>query len=162
MLARFALALLTAALVQASAQTSTQASTQSSTQSSSLRPYKVVADAIPASLTEQAGDAARGAQLLQQRQKSLCVLCHSGPFPDAHLQGNIAPDLTGVGSRLSAAQLRLRLVDMKRLNPQSIMPAYYAVPDAWDARVAKSWRGQPILEAEEIEDLVAYLQSLKR
>lgn len=99
---------------------------------------------------------------MQQRQKSLCVLCHLGPFPDPHLQGTIAPDLTGVGARLSAAQLRLRIVDMKRLNPESIMPTYYAAAtDNPEARVGAQWRGKPILDAAEIEDLVAYLQTLK-
>jgi sulfur-oxidizing protein SoxX len=78
------------------------------------------------------------------------------------LQGTIAPDLTAVGSRLSAAQLRLRIVDMKRLNPQSIMPTYYGVVGATGARVAANWRGKPILAAEEIEDLVAYLRTLKQ
>jgi sulfur-oxidizing protein SoxX len=132
-------------------------------QAATLRSYAVESDAIDASLTGQAGDAARGAQLMQQRQKSLCVLCHPGPFPDSHLQGTIAPDLTGVGTRLSAGQLRLRIVDMKRLNPTSIMPAYYAtVASDGDARVAADWRDKPILKADEIEDLVAYLQTLKQ
>ena len=135
---------------------------QTAAQTSILRAYGVVGDAIAASLTGQAGDPARGARLMQQRQKSLCVLCHSGPFPDPHLQGTIAPDLTGIGSRLSAAQLRLRIVDMKRLNPQSIMPTYYSAPIESGARVAANWRGKPILDAEEIEDLVAYLQTLKQ
>jgi sulfur-oxidizing protein SoxX len=67
-----------------------------------------------------------------------------------------------VGSRLSAAQLRLRIVDMKRLNPQSIMPTYYAVVAGDGARVAASWRDKPILNAAEIEDLVAYLQTLQQ
>lgn len=126
------------------------------------RSYVVEGDGIAASLTGRPGSAARGAQLIQQRQKSLCVLCHAGPFPDPHLQGTIAPDLTGVGARLSAAQLRLRIVDMKRLNPQSIMPAYYApVADNAEARVGTQWRGKSILSAAEIEDLVAYLQTLQ-
>jgi L-cysteine S-thiosulfotransferase len=131
-------------------------------QTPTLPAYGVVDDTIAASLTGQAGDATRGALLLQQRQKSLCVLCHAGPFPDAHLQGTLGPDLTGVGSRLSSAQLRLRIVDMKRLNPQSIMPAYYAVVNDSGARVAANWRGKPILSAEDVEDLVAYLQTLKQ
>jgi sulfur-oxidizing protein SoxX len=127
------------------------------------RSYVVEGDAIAASLTGRPGDASKGAQLMQQRQKSLCVLCHAGPFPDPHLQGTIAPDLTDVGVRLSAAQLRLRIVDMKRLNPQSIMPTYYAVPtDSADARVGAQWRGKSILDAAEIEDLVAYLQTLRQ
>lgn len=126
------------------------------------RSYVVEGDAIAASLTGRAGDAARGERLMQQRQKSLCVLCHAGPFPDAHLQGNIGPDLTGVGARLTAAQLRLRIVDMKRLNHQTIMPTYYAaVDDSAQARVSAQWRGRPILDAGEIEDLVAYLQTLR-
>lgn len=131
-------------------------------QTAALRSYRVVDDTITASLTGQAGDAGRGALLMQQRQKSLCVLCHAGPFPDAHLQGTIAPDLTGVATRLSAPQLRLRLVDMKRLNPRSIMPTYYAVVAESSARVATGWRGKPVLSAEEIEDLVAYLQTLNQ
>lgn len=125
--------------------------------------YRVVGDAIEQSLTGQVGDATRGAELVQQRHKSLCVLCHSGPFPDPHLQGTLAPDLTGVGERLSAGQLRLRIVDMKRLNPTSIMPTYYGViPDSEKTRVAIGWRDKPVLTAEEIEDLVAYLQTLRR
>lgn len=135
---------------------------QASVEASVLRAYRVVEDTIAESLTGQAGNAERGALLVQQRQKSLCVLCHSGPFPDAHLQGTLAPDLAGVGTRLSAAQLRLRIVDMKRLNPQSIMPTYYAVVAASSARVAANWRDKPVLDAEEIEDVVAYLQTLKQ
>lgn len=129
----------------------------------SVKAYAVVGDAIETSLTGQAGDATRGAELIQQRQKSLCVLCHSGPFPDPHLQGTLAPDLSRIGERLSAGQLRLRVVDMKRLNPASIMPSYYAVvADNNDTRVAEGWRNKPVLTAEEIEDLVAYLQTLRR
>lgn len=128
-----------------------------------VKSYTVVGDAIEKSLTGQAGDAARGAELIQQRQKSLCVLCHAGPFPDPHLQGTLAPDLSGIGERLSVGQLRLRIVDMKRLNPSSIMPSYYAViADSKDTRVAEGWRDKPVLTAEEIEDLVAYLQTLRR
>lgn len=131
-------------------------------QTAPMRSYAIEGDAIPASLTGQAGDAARGALLMQQRQKSLCVLCHSGPFPDPHLQGNIGPDLTGVAARLTAGQLRLRIVDMKRLNPESVMPTYYAaVSNSGDSRIAADWRDKPILTADEIEDLVAYLQTLK-
>jgi L-cysteine S-thiosulfotransferase len=131
-------------------------------QEAQLRSYSIDGDAIAVSLTQQAGNAGRGASLMQQRQKSLCVLCHSGPFPDAHLQGSLAPDLTGVGDRLSAGQLRLRIVDMKRVSPASIMPTYYAIANNADLRVAAQWRNKPILDAGEIEDLVAYLQTLKQ
>jgi len=99
---------------------------------------------------------------MQQRQKSLCVLCHAGPFTEPHLQGNIGPDLTGVGARLTAAQLRLRIADMKRVNSQTIMPRYYPiVADSAEIRVGTQWRGKSILDAAEIEDLVAYLQTLR-
>lgn len=122
------------------------------------------ADTIDQPLTGRKGDAARGAVLMTQRQRSLCLLCHSGPFPDPHLHGTIAPDLAGVASRLTAGQIRLRIVDMKRLNPRSIMPSYYSIlgeiRDS-DSRVAAEWHGKPLLTAEEIEDLVAYLETLK-
>lgn len=130
---------------------------------SATSPYTVTGDAIEKPLTGQVGDPARGAALIQQRHKSLCVLCHSGPFPEPHLQGTLAPDLTGVGERLSPGQLRLRIVDMKRLNPDSIMPTYYGVvANSKQSRVAAGWRDKPVLTAEEIEDLVAYLQTLRR
>jgi sulfur-oxidizing protein SoxX len=115
-------------------------------------------DAIPQSLTGRPGDARRGAALLADRNRSLCVLCHSGmPGLPAHMQGDLAPSLAGIGARLSAGQLRLRIADMKRLNPESIMPAYHGARNA--RRIGETWRARPILSAEEIEDLVAHLSS---
>ena len=121
--------------------------------------YAVAGDAIERPLAGQAGDAARGAALMGDRHKSLCVLCHSGPFGPVQLQGTLAPDLTGIGDRLSPGQIRLRIVDMKALHPESLMPAYYRIADA--PRVAAAWREKPLLTAGEIEDLVAYLSTLK-
>ncbi|OYX73164.1 MAG: sulfur oxidation c-type cytochrome SoxX [Rhizobiales bacterium 32-66-11] len=121
--------------------------------------YAVAGDAIERPLAGQAGDAARGAALMGDRHKSLCVLCHSGPFGPVQLQGTLAPDLTGIGDRLSPGQIRLRIVDMKALQPESLMPAYYRIADA--PRVAAAWREKPLLTAGEIEDLVAYLSTLK-
>jgi sulfur-oxidizing protein SoxX len=86
-------------------------------------------------------------------------LCHSGPFPEERFQGNLAPDLKGAGTRWSAGQLRLRVVDSRKLDAGTIMPAYYAV-DGLD-RVAPVYRGKPILTAEEIEDVVAFLATLR-
>jgi L-cysteine S-thiosulfotransferase len=97
--------------------------------------------------------------VLDHRQSGLCLLCHSGPFPEERFQGNLAPDLKGVGARWSAGQLRLRLVDSRKLNAGTIMPAYYAV-DGLD-RVAPVYRGKPILAAEEIEAVVAFLATLR-
>ncbi len=123
-----------------------------------LRPYRIVGDAIPASLTGAPGDAARGRTVVLNRQ-STCLLCHSGPFPEEKFQGNLAPDLKGTGSRWSAGQLRLRLVDAAKLNPDTIMPAYYRIEGF--TRVAPAWRGKPILTAEQIEDVVAFLSTLR-
>jgi sulfur-oxidizing protein SoxX len=121
--------------------------------------YKIEGDAIALPLGGVQGNAAKGERLMGERQRSLCVLCHSGPFPNPHLQGTLAPSLGGVGARLSEGQIRLRIVDMKQLNPESIMPAYYSL--AAGERVATAWRGKPVLKAREIEDLVAYLVTLK-
>ena len=91
---------------------------------------------------------------------STCILCHCGPFPEAKFQGDLAPSLAGAGSRWSEGQLRLRLVDASRLNPATIMPSYYRVDGL--ERVGAAWRGKPILSAEQIEDIVAYLATLAR
>ena len=96
---------------------------------------------------------------MANRQTGLCLLCHSGPFPEERFQGNLAPDLTAVGARLSEGQIRLRIVDSAKINPQSIMPAYYKSEGL--ARVAPAFRGKTVLTAEQIEDIVAYLTTLK-
>jgi sulfur-oxidizing protein SoxX len=123
-----------------------------------LQPYAVAGDAIPDSLTGMPGDAVRGRVLVLDRA-STCILCHGGPFPEERFQGDLAPSLTGAGSRWSASQLRLRLVDASRLNPVTIMPSYYRV-DGFE-RAAPGWRGKPILSAAQIEDIVAYLATLR-
>jgi sulfur-oxidizing protein SoxX len=124
-----------------------------------LRPYMVVGDAIPEPLTGAKGDAARGRAIVGNRQVGLCLLCHSGPFPEEKFQGTLAPDLGGAGARWSEGQLRLRIVDAARLNPRTIMPPYYRV-DGLD-RVAPAFAGKPVLSAEQIEDVVAYLATLR-
>jgi sulfur-oxidizing protein SoxX len=124
-----------------------------------LRPYTVVGDAIPASLTGTPGDAERGLKIVTNRQVGLCLLCHSGPYPQERFQGTMAPDLKGAGSRSTEGQLRLRIVDAARLNPATIMPPYYRVDGL--QRVATGFRGKPILTAEQIEDVVAYLMTLR-
>jgi sulfur-oxidizing protein SoxX len=123
-----------------------------------LRPYEVAGDAIPASLTGAPGDPARGRAIVINRQNT-CVLCHSGPFPDERFQGDLSPNLKGTGSRWTEGQLRLRIVDASRLNPATIMPSYYRVDGL--TKVAAAWRGKPILTAEQIEDVVAYLKTLR-
>jgi sulfur-oxidizing protein SoxX len=124
-----------------------------------LRPYMIVGDAIPASLTGSSGDPERGRMIVVNRQVGLCLLCHTGPFPEERFQGTMAPDLKGAGARSTEGQLRLRIVDASRLKPDTIMPPYYRV-DGLD-RVAPSFQGKPILTAEQIEDVVAYLVTLR-
>jgi len=124
-----------------------------------LQSYQVVGDAIPASLTGSPGDAARGEKIVTTRTVGLCLLCHSGPYPNDRFQGTLAPDLKGAGTRSTEGQLRLRIVDAARINPETIMPPYYRV--AGLTRVAPAFRGKPILSAEQIEDVVAYLATLR-
>jgi sulfur-oxidizing protein SoxX len=115
-------------------------------------------DSIPASLTGSKGDPARGRAIVANRQVGLCLLCHSGPFPEERFQGNLAPDLRSA-ARLSEGQIRQRIVDPRRANPDTIMPAYFDTGGL--TRVAPSFKGKTILSAEQIEDIVAYLQTLK-
>lgn len=124
-----------------------------------LAPYVIVGDSIPEPLTGTNGDAGRGRAVVTNRQVGLCLLCHSGPFPEERLQGNLAPDLGGAGSRWSEGQLRMRMVDPARFNPATIMPAYYRVEGL--NRVAAAFRGKPVLTAEQIEDVVAFLVTLR-
>lgn len=116
-------------------------------------------DGIPESLTGAPGDPARGRAIVADRQAGLCLLCHSGPFPEERFQGELATNLAGVGSRLSEAQIRQRIVDPARVNPATIMPAYHRTDGL--TRVAPAFRGKPVLTAEQIEDVVAFLTTLR-
>jgi len=124
-----------------------------------LRPYTIVGDAIPASLTGAVGDPARGRAVILDRRLGACLLCHAGPFPEEKFQGSLAPDLSGAGLRWSEGQLRLRLVDAARLDPQTVMPPYYRVDGL--TRVGERWRGKPVLTADQLADVVAFLSTLK-
>ena len=124
-----------------------------------LVPYVVAGDAIPAPLAGAKGDPARGRAIVADRQVGFCLLCHSGPIPEETLQGTIGPDLRGAGERWSEGQLRLRIVDQSRVNPEPIMPPFYRVEGL--RRVPDAYRGRPLLLPEQIEDVVAYLATLK-
>ena len=123
-----------------------------------LRPYNIAGDGIAESLTGAPGDAARGRALVLARTTT-CILCHSGPFPETRFQGDLAPDLSGAGDRWTVSQLRLRLVDAARFNPETIMPSYYRTDHL--VRVGRNFAGKPILSAAEIEDIVAFLATLR-
>ena len=121
--------------------------------------YRVLGDTIPEPLGSARGDAVRGRAIVADRSLGLCLLCHTAPIAEERFQGDIAPDLRGVGSRLSEGQLRLRLANGRRLNAASVMPNYYG--DHGLVRVAAPWRGKPVLSAQQIEDVIAYLGTLR-
>jgi sulfur-oxidizing protein SoxX len=123
-----------------------------------VRRFDVVGDTIPQSLTGVPGDPERGRAIVGDRQVGLCLLCHQGPFPGER-QGTLAPDLAGAGARWSEGQLRLRLVDARRLNPATIMPSYHRIDGL--QRVGTAWQGKPVLAAQQVEDVVAFLRTLR-
>ena len=120
---------------------------------------EVVGDAIPQPLDGLAGDAARGRALVVDRRLGLCLLCHRGPFPEERFQGDLSTDLAGTGARWTPGQLRLRLVDARRLNPDTIMPAYHRTEGL--QRVGNSWQGRPLFSVQQVEDVVAFLVTLR-
>lgn len=121
--------------------------------------WQAEGDAITRPLTAVAGDPERGKQLVTDRRKSNCLACHRVPIKNQSFQGNVGPSLAGVASRLKPAQIRLRIVDERQLNPNTIMPGYYRDPAGFN-RVAEKLAGKTILTARDIEDLVAYLGTL--
>ncbi|MET0267726.1 MAG: sulfur oxidation c-type cytochrome SoxX [Duganella sp.] len=127
--------------------------------SAAAPPYLVQGDAIVLPLDGLRGDPARGRAIVANRQVGLCLLCHTGPIAEERFQGNLAPDLQGAGARWSAAQLRLRIVDSRHLNPETIMPSYYNSSGL--ERVAGAFQGQTIFSAQQVEDVVAWLATLK-
>ena len=123
-----------------------------------VAPFTVEGDAIAAPLDGLAGDAARGAAVLRNRETANCLICRAIPDPAERFMGDVGPPLDGVGARLTRGQIRLRVVDPTRVNPASVMPAYHRVEGL--VRVDPRWRGRPVLTAQEIEDVVAYLATL--
>lgn len=121
-------------------------------------PYRAEGDTIREPLASTPGEAARGRDVLLGRDGN-CLLCHAVPEAGGRLMGNLAPPLTGVGARLSEGQLRLRIVDSMRLNRDTIMPSYYRIDGL--NQVAEAWRGKPVLSAQQVEDVVAYLLTLR-
>lgn len=120
--------------------------------------YRVRGDAIVEPLSIVPGDASRGRELVAGRDAN-CLLCHAVPETGERFMGNVAPALSGVGSRLGAGQLRLRVVDPTRVKSDVAMPAYYRTQGL--DLVAHPYRGKPILTAQQVEDVVAYLVTLR-
>ncbi len=126
-----------------------------------LKPYEIVDGvSIPKSLTGKAGDPKRGAKIVVKRKKGNCLACHKiNQLSDYPFHGNIGPELTDVASYMKEGEMRLRLVNPKVLNPDTIMPAFYRVEGLH--RVMKKYKGKPVLTDQEIEDVVAFMKTLK-
>jgi len=112
-----------------------------------------------APLTDTPGDPARGREIVGEPTRGLCLLCHSGPFPEVRFHGDLAPDLAGAGDRLTVPQLRQQIVDSRVANPDTIMPPFHSLVGL--NRVGTRWQGDTILTAQEVEDVVAFLATLK-
>ena len=128
-------------------------------QAAGAAPYVVDGERIEQPLLGLRGDPDRGRAIVADRRVGLCLLCHQAPVPEERAPGNLSTDLAGTGSRWTTAQLRLRLVDARRLNPASVMPAFHRTEGL--TRVGAAWRDRPILDAQQVEDVVAYLEGLK-
>lgn len=122
-------------------------------------PFTVSGDAIAAPLAGLSGDARRGEAVVRNRETGNCLICHAIPHPGERFQGEIGPPLAGVGARLTAGQIRLRLVDPTLVNPRAVMPAYHRAHGF--VNVEARFAGQPMLSAQDIEDIVTYLAGLK-
>ena len=120
---------------------------------------EIIAGQIVNPLTAMPGNVEHGRAIVLSRQTGLCLLCHSGPFPEERFQGNLAPELSSSVASLTAPQLRARMVNASYFNPNTIMPAYYRTGPF--NRVSSKFAGQTILSAQEIEDVVAFLLSLQ-
>jgi sulfur-oxidizing protein SoxX len=123
----------------------------------SLVGFAAKGDSIAEPLAGRVGDAARGEAIVRDRRDGNCLACHTVPL-DEPFQGEIGPALAGIGARLTPGQIRLRLVDQRLVNPDTLMPPYHSVDALVD--VAPEHAGRPALDAQEIEDVVAYLSSL--
>ena len=121
-------------------------------------PYEITGDSIAGPLTDMPGDPKRGLSLVRDPANASCLICHSLPIPNEPDQGALGPSLEGVAGRLSEAELRLRLVNPKQLNPDTIMPGYYVVEGLY--RVDLPYQGKPIYDAQQVEDVLAYLMTL--
>ncbi len=126
--------------------------------SAGLVAFEARGDAVDKPLGGLTGNADRGRRIVADRRTGNCLICHVIPALNAPFQGTIGPSLAGVAKRLSAGQIRLRLIDQSRINPKTVMPPYYRTENLTD--VAPEYRGKPVLDAQQIEDVVAFLASL--
>lgn len=124
-----------------------------------ISPGQIEGDAIPQPLADHVGSPPAGQLVFTDRESGHCTLCHRVADLDEEFQGNVGPDLSGIGDRLTTGQLRLRIADISAIMPHSVMPSYYRVTGL--NQVKDGYQRAPILSSTQIEDLVAYLASLK-
>ncbi len=129
-------------------------------QAAEIVKYQVTGgESIAKSLTGKPGDPKAGRKAAINKKQGNCLACHVMPIPEQTFHGEVGPDLNGVGDRYSPGELRLRIVDPKIVNPDTIMPAFYKKDGLH--RVLKKFQGKTILSAQQVEDIVAYLTTLK-
>ena len=122
---------------------------------------KIVDGAIAQGLTDKPGDPDAGLKWFVGRKLGNCLACHTNEkLSDQPYHGEVGPPLDGVAGRWSQAELRAIVVNSKEaLSPETIMPGFYR--DSGLSRVAKKFAGKTILTAQQVEDVVAYLMTLK-
>jgi sulfur-oxidizing protein SoxX len=122
--------------------------------------------AVAQSLTGAPGNPEAGAEVASTRALGNCVACHVVSALSADFQGNIGPELNGAADRWSEAQLRGIVIDAKHTFPESVMPGMYKTGpfirpgDAYTGKAAPADL-PPILTAAQVEDVVAFLLTLK-
>ena len=129
-----------------------------SAQSAEMANITIVDGTVPASLTGVPGDAANGKKVAINRKKGNCLACHEMPIPEQQFHGQTGPSLEGIGANQSAAELRMRMVDSKVINADTMMPSFLK---SGQHRVLKKFEGKTILSAQEVEDVIAYLLTIK-
>jgi len=123
-------------------------------------PWQIENYAINKPLGGLMGDAKRGKEIVKRKDKGNCLACHSLPIPEESFHGTVGPSLKGIATRLNTGQIRLRIADETKLIPGTIMPGFYKNPKEIN-RVADGFWGKTVLTAQEVEDVVAYLMTLK-
>jgi sulfur-oxidizing protein SoxX len=140
--------------------TAPDAAAQAQAATPPLVKFEIVDHAIPASLTGKPGNPQAGEKVVVGRRAGNCLACHAVTALEKEpFHGNTGPSLDGVASRLSEGEIRLRLVDATKVNPETMMPSFYRVEGL--NRVRKQFEGKPVLTAEQIEDVIAFLMTLK-
>ena len=152
--------LLSFTLAQAHASDTEQRTNRADGRTEDYCRWKVVDYAIVEPLCSLAGDSQRGREVVSDSDRGNCLACHQLPIPGIEAYGTIGPSLTGIASRLPVPMIRLRVVDTRNINPMSIMPGYYRDPHLIN-RPGKEYRGRTFLTAQQVEDVIAYLATLK-